>query len=139
MYVLRCLIEICLKVQNRNQINERENTFEILSAIAGIGNIYASEACFLANLHPNTAVQSLTDSDYTNLHRGIVESLNSSIKYGGSSKHTYVNASGGKGYFLEVANVYDRQNQPCRICNTLIIKTTLAGRGTYFCPKCQNG
>jgi formamidopyrimidine-DNA glycosylase len=109
------------------------------SAIAGIGNIYASEACFLANLHPNTAVQSLTDSDYTNLHRGIVESLNSSIKYGGSSKHTYVNASGGKGYFLEVANVYDRQNQPCRICNTLIIKTTLAGRGTYFCPKCQNG
>lgn len=107
------------------------------SAIAGIGNIYASEACFLANLHPSATVQSLTDTDYTNLHRGIVESLNSSIKYGGSSKHTYVNASGGKGYFLEVANVYDRQNQPCRICNTLIIKTTLAGRGTYFCPNCQ--
>lgn len=108
------------------------------STIAGIGNIYASEACFLAGLDPKTPVQNLTAKDYQRLHRGIIDSLKSSIKYGGSSKHTYVNESGEKGYFLEVANVYDRQNLPCRRCRTIIQKITLRGRSTYFCPHCQD-
>lgn len=108
------------------------------TSLAGVGNIYACEACFLAKLHPKTPVGKLTKQDFTKLSNGIVTSLESSIKYGGSSKHTYVNDVGEKGYFLEVANVYDRRGLPCRICQTPISKITLAGRGTYFCPQCQS-
>ncbi len=108
------------------------------SVVAGVGNIYASEACFLAKISPKTKVSALGDDDYQTLAKGIVESLEKSIKYGGSSKAHFVNEAGEKGYYLTFANVYGRDKQPCLACSAPIAKITLAGRGTYFCPHCQN-
>ncbi len=105
--------------------------------IAGIGNIYACEACFMSRIDPKRFVKTLTDSEIKLLHQSIIDALQASIKYGGSSKTNYLNASGEKGYFLDVATVYDRLNQPCRVCQQPISKIKLGGRGTYLCTNCQ--
>ncbi len=105
--------------------------------IAGIGNIYACEACFMSRIDPKKLIKDLTESEIELLHQSIIDALQASIKYGGSSKTNYLNASGEKGYFLDVATVYDRTDQPCRVCQQPISKIKLGGRGTYFCINCQ--
>lgn len=108
------------------------------AVLAGIGNIYASESLFLAHLDPRKKVSLLTDANYQNLASGIVQALKLSIKHGGSSRANFVNALGQKGYFLDFAFVYGKNGEPCKTCQTPIVKITQAGRGTYYCPKCQS-
>lgn len=107
------------------------------STVSGIGNIYASEACFDAKLNPKTKISELTDAQFKTLHKGIIKCLLDGIKYGGSSKTHFVNEEGKKGYFLDYANVYWKDGADCRVCGTEIEKIQLNGRGTYFCPVCQ--
>lgn len=126
----------------KHQISKRKNTpikIALLDqeVLAGVGNIYASEACFIARIHPGRKVSDLNDNEIKRLYQGVVETLTSGIKYGGSSKTHYFNAEGGRGYFLDYAFVYDREGKECRICNLIIEKFTLGGRGTYFCRNCQ--
>lgn len=126
----------------KNQLQKKKNTavkVAILdqTVISGVGNIYACEACFLAKIEPNRKVSSLTDKDIENLFYGIIRSLEDGIKYGGSTKTHFVNADGKKGLFLDYANVYSREGQPCKVCKTILIKTKLNGRGTVFCTTCQ--
>lgn len=106
--------------------------------VSGIGNIYASEACFNAGLDPRKKVSDLTDQEFKKLHRGIVKSLSDGIKYGGSTKTHFVDAEGNKGYFLDYAAVYWKDKKPCKNCGTIIEKLQLRGRGTYYCRKCQS-
>lgn len=106
--------------------------------VSGIGNIYASEACFNAKLDPRTKVSELSDLQFKKLHSGIVKSLQDGIRHGGSSRAHFVDSEGHKGYFLDYAFVYGRDKHPCKICKTEIKKTTLGGRGTYYCPRCQS-
>ena len=105
--------------------------------IAGIGNIYAAEACFDAKLDPRVKVSELEAHDFNELFKGIIRSLNDGIKYGGSSRAHFVNAEGEKGLFLDYANVYGRKGEPCKKCKTLIEKIEQSGRGTFYCPSCQ--
>ena len=105
--------------------------------LAGVGNIYACEACFLAKIDPRKKAGQLSDSEFKKLHLGVVESLGSGIKYGGSSKTHFMNPEGKKGLFLDYAYVYGREKLPCKKCKTPIGKIKLGGRGTYFCPSCQ--
>lgn len=105
--------------------------------VSGIGNIYASEATFLAGIDPSKKVKDLSDENFKKLHAGIVESLKNGIKYGGSSKTHFVNAEGKKGYFLDYAYVYGKTGDKCKKCGSVIKKIQLGGRGTYFCEKCQ--
>lgn len=106
-------------------------------AIAGVGNIYASEACFNAKLDPQTKVSDLTDSQWKSLFIGLIKALEDGIKYGGSSRAHFVNAEGEKGLFLDYAFVYQRDGEKCKVCGTEIQKVVQAGRSTFFCPKCQ--
>ncbi len=106
-------------------------------SIAGVGNIYASEACFNAKLDPRRKVSSLSDKEWQSLHKGLIKALEDGIKHGGSSRVHFVNTDGEPGFFLDYANVYRRDGQKCKVCGTTIEKTQLAGRGTFFCPKCQ--
>lgn len=106
--------------------------------IAGIGNIYASEACFIAKIDPRRKILTLTDTEFKKLYKGIKESLETSIKYGGSTRTHFVNSAGQKGYFLDFAFVYDRENQGCRVCHQMIKRITQAGRSSYLCPYCQH-
>jgi formamidopyrimidine-DNA glycosylase len=105
--------------------------------VAGVGNIYADESLWAAKLHPEQKMTSLTDVDFANLHKGLLDVLKLSIERGGSSNHTYVNADGVKGSFSSFAKVFRREGQPCFTCGTEIIKTRSAGRGTHTCPTCQ--
>ncbi len=105
--------------------------------ISGVGNIYASEACFNAKLDPRIKVKDLTDQQYKMLHQGVIKALKDGVKYGGSTRTHFVSDEGKKGYFLDYAYVYWKNGQQCKKCKTIIEKITLAGRGTYFCPTCQ--
>lgn len=107
------------------------------SVVSGIGNIYASEACFNAKLNPETKVSDMSEKQFQALHTGIIQSLRDGIKYGGSTRTHFVDADGRKGYFLDYAKVYWRDKHPCKVCGTEIKKVQLRGRGTYFCPACQ--
>lgn len=108
------------------------------SVVAGVGNIYACEACFVVGIDPRTKVGNMGDMEFKTLHEGIIRVLKNGIKYGGSTRAHFVDATGKKGLFLDHANVYNRVGKPCNICGTKIEKIKLGGRGTFFCTKCQN-
>ncbi|MBI2314825.1 bifunctional DNA-formamidopyrimidine glycosylase/DNA-(apurinic or apyrimidinic site) lyase [Candidatus Daviesbacteria bacterium] len=107
------------------------------SVVAGVGNIYANEACFDAKLDPRIKVKDLTDKQFQALHKGIIKALQTGIKYGGSTRANFVDPEGHKGYFLDYAFVYWKDKHPCKVCGTEIKKISLGGRGTYFCERCQ--
>ncbi len=133
--------EFTVEVLN-SQLQKRKNQpvkVAILDqeVVAGVGNIYAAEAVFLAKLDPRKKVKDLTEEDFTRLHQGIVKSLSLGVKYKGSSSVHFVNEEGQRGYFLDYAYVYGRENLPCKICQTILTKIKLGGRGTVFCEVCQ--
>lgn len=105
--------------------------------VAGIGNIYADEALWAARVHPASRVGALSDKTLHNLLEAAAEVMTASIELGGSTARNYVDAEGRRGAYLDFAEVFRRQGQPCRRCGTIIIKTRVAGRGTHLCPKCQ--
>ncbi|MEK7602776.1 MAG: bifunctional DNA-formamidopyrimidine glycosylase/DNA-(apurinic or apyrimidinic site) lyase [Patescibacteria group bacterium] len=107
------------------------------TVIAGVGNIYADESLWGAKIHPTTKVASLTDAKLNKLFIQLRNVLHLSIEKGGSTDRNYVNAEGKKGSYIQFAQVFRRENQPCYRCGLLIIKTRVAGRGTHLCPKCQ--
>lgn len=107
-------------------------------AISGVGNIYASEACFNAGLDPRIKAGDLTGQQWKKLHGGLIEALRNAIKLGGSSRAHFVNADGEKGMFLDYAFVYQRHGERCKVCRATIKKIVQAGRSTFFCPKCQS-
>jgi formamidopyrimidine-DNA glycosylase len=113
------------------------------TVIAGIGNIYADEALWGAQIHPLTPVNKLTDDQFRTLYEELIMVLKLAIEKGGSTDKNYVSAQvkqGKKakhGSYLSFARVFRREGQPCPRCGTTIIKTRVAGRGTHLCSKCQ--
>lgn len=105
--------------------------------IAGLGNIYACEACFIAGIDPRRLVGDLKSGEFKNLYEGIIKALNSGIKHGGSTRSHFTDPSGKRGVFLEYCFVYGREKEPCRKCGKDIKKFKLAGRGTFYCDACQ--
>lgn len=107
------------------------------SVVAGIGNIYADESLWGARLHPSTLVRDLQASSIKYLASEIKAVMLLSIKKGGSTDKNYVDAEGKKGSYLQFANVFRLEGQPCPRCGTTIEKIRVAGRGTHICPRCQ--
>jgi formamidopyrimidine-DNA glycosylase len=107
------------------------------SVVAGVGNIYADESLWGAKLHPTRLVGGISESDLTVLYHELREVMNLAIEKGGSSNHTYVNAEGKKGSYMDFARAFRREGLPCPRCGTLIVKSRVAGRGTHTCPFCQ--
>ena len=108
------------------------------SIVCGLGNIYADEALFTSHIHPKRRSGTITKQEATTLLQSARLVMDKSIDSGGSTMATYVKADGTKGDYLEkFAQVFHRENQPCFICGTKIIKTKVAGRGTHICPHCQ--
>jgi len=106
--------------------------------IAGIGNIYAAEVLFRARIHPERAASSLSNKEKEKLLKEINTVLNDAIRYKGSSVDQYLQLSGEAGDYVKYHKVYDRAGEPCFVCKAPIKRIALAGRGTYFCPKCQH-
>lgn len=107
------------------------------SVIAGVGNIYADESLWGAKIHPQRLVNSLSAKEATTLYHELREVMNLAIEKGGSSNHTYVNAEGKRGSYMDFARAFRREGLPCPRCHTIIEKTRVAGRGTHICPQCQ--
>jgi len=105
--------------------------------LAGVGNIYANEALFKANIDPRKKVAELSEEQMKELFKQVKNVLEVGIKAGGASDQTYVNAFGEKGKFMDYAVVYRRKGKPCETCGAKIERIALGGRGTFFCPKCQ--
>jgi formamidopyrimidine-DNA glycosylase len=105
--------------------------------IAGIGNVYAQEACFYAKIMPGRKVETLTNHEIKNLYDGLKKILAAAIQKKGSSVNTYIDIYGKKGGYVPLLKVYGRKNKPCFRCKSKVQMMKLAGRGTYFCPKCQ--
>jgi formamidopyrimidine-DNA glycosylase len=107
------------------------------TVIAGIGNIYADESLWAARIHPNTRVVDVTNDQLNTLFSELRLVLNTAIKKGGSTNKNYVNAQGKKGSYMDFANVFRREGQPCLRCQSSIDKIRVAGRGTHICSNCQ--
>ena len=107
------------------------------TVLAGVGNIYADESLWGAQIHPATLVHNITDRQLSVLRREILYVLKLSIKKGGSTDRNYVNAEGKRGSYIDFARVFRQENKPGPRCQTIIIKTRVAGRGTHLCPSCQ--
>lgn len=107
------------------------------SVIAGVGNIYADESLWGAKIHPKRLVNTLTEKEMTTLYHEMRDVMNLAIEKGGSSNHTYVNAEGKKGSYMDFARAFRREGLPCPRCGTTIEKLRVAGRGTHICPTCQ--
>ena len=108
------------------------------TVLAGVGNIYADEGLWGAQIHPATRVRDVPREKVALLHQEIREVMNLAIEKGGSSNSTYVTADGKKGSYMDFARAFRREGQPCpRHPDVLIEKLKVAGRGTHICPVCQ--
>lgn len=107
------------------------------TVVAGVGNIYADESLWGAKIHPQQLVGSITEQEFTTLYTELRLVMNLAVEKGGSSNHTYVNAEGKKGSYMDFARVFRREGLACPRCATTIEKMRVAGRGTHICPFCQ--
>ncbi len=107
------------------------------SLVCGVGNIYASEALFLARLHPLTPAGEITARGFTRLANQIALVLQSAIASGGTSFRDFKGTDGRPGYFETKLMVYGKKAEACSICKTLIEVVKISGRSTFYCPKCQ--
>jgi formamidopyrimidine-DNA glycosylase len=105
--------------------------------IAGVGNIYADEACFTAKIHPTRRVREISTAELGELYTGLREALEESLRRRGTSADKFLDLYGNKGDNVQFLKVYGREGEPCMRCNTPLTKIRLGGRGTHFCENCQ--
>jgi formamidopyrimidine-DNA glycosylase len=108
--------------------------------VAGIGNIYADEILHRSRLRWNRSVDSLTRVHISRLARSISEVLEDAIDAGGSTltDTQYVNVDGSFGRYQDEHRVYGRAGERCLTCGKgHIVRVSVAGRGTWYCPQCQ--
>lgn len=105
--------------------------------VVGVGNIYASEALFLAKISPVKAAGIVKGDKAEALTAAIKSVLQKAIKAGGSTLRDHRQANGELGYFQHSFSVYDREGLPCSGCKGVIKRIVQGGRATFYCPKCQ--
>lgn len=107
------------------------------SVIAGIGNIYADEALFLAGIRPSRRAYRLTRRECRNLMSATKQVMRRSIEAGGSSIRDYLQPDGRGGGYQKERLIYGRAGEPCRACGTRIVRTVMGQRSAHYCPTCQ--
>jgi formamidopyrimidine-DNA glycosylase len=108
------------------------------SVVAGVGNIYADEALFLAKIHPARRGAAVTRKESDELTQAIKDVLTKGIKYRGTSITHHRTPKGSQGQMQDHLKVYQQTGKPCPDkCGGIVHRTVVAGRGTHFCPKCQ--
>lgn len=105
--------------------------------VAGVGNIYASEALHRAAIHPGTAAGRLSRARCDALAQAVRETLEIAIRAGGSSLRDYVRSDGLAGNYQNEFLVYDRAGLPCRRCKAKIREIRQGQRSSFYCTKCQ--
>ncbi len=105
--------------------------------VVGVGNIYASEALFLAGISPVRLAGRVSGARYAKLADHIKGVLTRAIKQGGTSLKDFSNAEGQPGYFKQELLVYGRAGEPCSQCDAKIQNRVIGQRASYYCPECQ--
>jgi formamidopyrimidine-DNA glycosylase len=106
--------------------------------IAGVGNIYADEALFLAGVRPGRRAGRVRRSECDAIAAALQRVLRRSIETGGSSISDYVAPDGSDGAYQSERRVYARGGEPCGVCGAPIRRTSIGQRGTHYCPRCQS-
>jgi formamidopyrimidine-DNA glycosylase len=106
-------------------------------AAAGMGNIYADEALWRAQIHPLRAAGDLDQDEIKRLHKAVREALKAGIARQGTTLRDYRTPDGAQGRMQTALRVYGREGEPCYRCGAQIGKTRAGGRGTWYCPSCQ--
>ncbi len=105
--------------------------------VAGIGNIYADESLFRAQIDPRKRPHRLSRGVLGRLHSAVQQTLQEAIAAGGSTIDDYRQTDGTLGNFQNRHQVYGREGRPCASCGLAIRRVVLAGRSSFFCPQCQ--
>jgi len=107
------------------------------TVLAGVGNIYASEALWRAKLRPTTRAHKLTTASASRLADAILEVLHHALEHNGTTLRDFVSAEGAAGENADYLWVYGRAGEPCPRCRNAIKRAVHQGRATYYCPTCQ--
>ncbi|MDR1795571.1 MAG: bifunctional DNA-formamidopyrimidine glycosylase/DNA-(apurinic or apyrimidinic site) lyase [Erysipelotrichaceae bacterium] len=107
------------------------------SNLAGIGNIYANEILFACKIKPSRRVSKITRKQWQKLLEKTREILKEAIKQGGTTIRSYTSSLGVTGRFQQSLCVHGKSGEACPHCGALIVRSVVAGRGTYHCPGCQ--
>ncbi len=107
------------------------------SVISGIGNIYADEILFFSHINPLKKGNNLTKNDCENIIKNTKNILSKSIEYGGTTIRSYTSSLGVIGHNQDNLMVHGKEGEDCKICGSKIIKIKVNGRGTYYCPTCE--
>jgi formamidopyrimidine-DNA glycosylase len=105
--------------------------------VAGVGNIYASEALHRAGINPKLPARRIGLARYELLAGKVRETLEAAIRAGGSTLRDFVGGDGRAGYFQNEHLVYGRAGEPCARCGALVRELRLGSRSTFYCPVCQ--
>ena len=105
--------------------------------IAGIGNIYRSEALFLAGVIPTRKVESLTVNEWKKILPAVKKVLRHALKLRGTSDGDFRDTDGLEGRFQRTLYVYGREDKACKKCDTIILRRKIGQRSIFFCPTCQ--
>ena len=105
--------------------------------VVGVGNIYASEALYMAGINPRRAAGRVALQRYVLLATEIKEVLTKAIKAGGTTLRDFYGGDGEAGYFQQQLEAYGREGEPCRRCNTPITLIVQGQRSSYYCKQCQ--
>lgn len=105
--------------------------------VVGVGNIYAAESLFRAGIRPGVAAHRVSRLAYQHLAAAIRQILANAITVGGTTLRDFVGSDGQPGYFKQSLNVYGRQDEACRVCDTTLKLQILGQRSTVYCPSCQ--
>lgn len=105
--------------------------------LVGVGNIYASEALFLAGIHPSRAASRISRERYEKLSMAIKDVLGKAISEGGTTLRDFVREEGQPGYFARQLNVYGKTGEACPVCGKPIVTRVIGQRSSFYCPQCQ--
>ena len=106
--------------------------------VAGVGNIYASEALFIAGIHPARSAGRVSLRRYARLVDAVREVLEAAITAGGTTLRDFADTDGNPGYFARKLRVYGREDEPCENCGAPVRSRVIAQRSTFYCPRCQH-
>jgi formamidopyrimidine-DNA glycosylase len=129
------------EVEFHKRVRERRARIKALlldqRVLRGVGNIYADESLWRAKIHPTRLGAQLSRKEACTLLRALQGILRRAIALHGSSISDFVDAEGRPGDYQRRHRAYGREGKPCARCKTLIRRTIVAGRSSYFCPRCQ--
>jgi len=131
--------EIFIQILNKKKNSKIKSFLMKQEFITGLGNIYANEVLYRANIHPLRLISSLNRNEVKNLYQQIKLVLSEAVKFRGTTvaDEAYRDTDGEKGKFVKKLQVYARKGESCVKCGHSIEVIRIEGRSSFICPQCQ--